>query len=961
VSLGSLLLFVSLPASVGSAVGTADEVHYTLTGPTSVAFDWRGTATDIRYGPTTSYGSTATASTPTPLPFSSAGPFQEAELTGLTPGATYHYSIGEGPDQTFVTAPTGAFRFDVEGDIGDSGSYANVTPTQGQIAADQPAFVLGVGDLTYGNDHGQAAVDGHFNDVMVWSRQAAYMPAWGNHEWDSSSDDLRNYKGRFDVPHAQTSATAPAVDCCGEDWGWFDAGGVRFISYPEPYTSSTWQAWQADADAVFANAQADASIHFIVTYGHRPAYSTGHHPGDAKLAGILDTFGDRYSKYVLNLNGHSHDYERFQPIHGVTHITSGGGGATLETPWTSTDARTAFRAMHLEHLRIDASDSGMRVEAVCGPATSNDDTACVPGSVIDSYTIGTTPASPPPAALDHIVVSPANATVAAGGSQAFTAEAFDASGGSLGDVTASTVFSIGPDGSCSGNVCTAKVTGVHTVTGDDSGKTGAASLTVTAGPIDRLVLSPASATIVAAGSQAYTAQGVDQYDNSLGDVTALASFSIVPDGSCTASACTASVPGEHTVTASLDGKSGTASLQVNAAVDHIVISPASATIGAGDSQAFTAEAFDASGGSLGDVTASTVFSIGPDGSCSANVCTAKVTGVHTVTGDDSGKTGAASLTVTAGPIDHLALSPASASIPMGGSQAYTAEARDAYDNSLGDVTALASFSIVPDGSCTASACTGSVPGDHTVTASLTGASGSASLQVKEPLDHIALSPGSTIVALGDSQSFTAEAFDASGNSLGDVTASTVFSIGPDGSCSGNVCTAMVGGPHTVTGNDSGKTGTATLSVSFVRNPDFETDTAGWNTSVTGVELARAAGGHTGDWAARLTNSGSSNAFCRLNDSANWVKPASAGTYTGTIWVRADTPRTLTLRLREFSLSNGDLVGSATSDVTLTTEWQLVTVTYQVATAATTLDFNAYIASAPPGTCFYADDATILRS
>ena len=96
--LGSLVFFVSLPASVGSAVGTVDEVHYTFTGPTSVAFDWRGTATDIRYGPTTSYGSTAAASTPTPLPYSSAGPFEEADLTGLTPGATYHYSIGGGPD-----------------------------------------------------------------------------------------------------------------------------------------------------------------------------------------------------------------------------------------------------------------------------------------------------------------------------------------------------------------------------------------------------------------------------------------------------------------------------------------------------------------------------------------------------------------------------------------------------------------------------------------------------------------------------------------------------------------------------------------------------------------------------------------------------------------------------------------------------------------------------------------------
>jgi calcineurin-like phosphoesterase family protein len=388
--LGALLVVLLLPASARPAGGTADEVHYTFTGPSSVAFDWRGTATDIRYGATTSYGGTALTHTPSPLPFSSAGPFQEVELTGLTPGATYHYSIGGGPDQTMTTAPTGGFRFDVDADVGDSGAYGNVRATQDQIAADKPAFVLVAGDLSYGNAHGQAAVDQHFNDVMAWSQQAAYMPAWGNHEWDTpATDDLRNYKGRFVVPHPQTSPTAPAPGCCGEDWGWFDAGGVRFISYPEPYPGGTWSDWQSKADAIFAAAQADSSIHFIVTYGHRPAYSTGHHPGDATLAGILNTFGDRYSKYVLNLNGHSHDYERFQPIHGVTHITAAGGGASLETPWTSTDSRTAFRAMHLEHLRVDVSDTGMRIEALCGPASSSDDMTCAQGSVIDTYTIGT--------------------------------------------------------------------------------------------------------------------------------------------------------------------------------------------------------------------------------------------------------------------------------------------------------------------------------------------------------------------------------------------------------------------------------------------------------------------------------------------------------------------------------------------------------------------------------------------
>ena len=363
-----------------------DEVHYTFTGPTSVAFDWRGSATTIRYGTTGRYGKAVSAQTPTPTPFSSKGPFREARLTGLKPGATYHYSIGDSPDRMFSTAPTGPFRFDVEADVGASTNFAPVTATEGQIAADNPAFVLVVGDLTYGNDEGQAAVDQHFNDVMIWSRRAAYMPAWGNHEWDKSTDDLRNYKGRFAIPHPSASPGAPAQGCCGEDWGWFDAGGVRFISYPEPYSDATWRNWQARAGSLMAAGQADPKIHFIVTFGHRPAYSTGYHPGDPTLASILNSFGDHYPKYVLNLNGHSHDYERFQPIHHVVHITA-GSSASLEVPWSGKDPRTATRAMHLAHLRVSVTAAALRIEAICGQATSDDDTTCAPGSVLDATTI----------------------------------------------------------------------------------------------------------------------------------------------------------------------------------------------------------------------------------------------------------------------------------------------------------------------------------------------------------------------------------------------------------------------------------------------------------------------------------------------------------------------------------------------------------------------------------------------
>ena len=48
---------------------------------------------------------------------------------GSQPGATYHYSIGGGPDLTFHTPPTGSFRFDAIGDVGDTSSFSKLGAT----------------------------------------------------------------------------------------------------------------------------------------------------------------------------------------------------------------------------------------------------------------------------------------------------------------------------------------------------------------------------------------------------------------------------------------------------------------------------------------------------------------------------------------------------------------------------------------------------------------------------------------------------------------------------------------------------------------------------------------------------------------------------------------------------------------------------------------------------------------
>jgi hypothetical protein len=101
----------------------------------------------------------------------------------------------------------------------------------------------------------------------------------------------------------------------------------------------------------------------------------------------------------------------------------------------------------------------------------------------------------------------------------------------------------------------------------------------------------------------------------------------------------------HAVIAHFDGTSVLASssdVTVHWTVDHLVISPAEATIAPGMSQAYTAEGFDSSDVDLGDVTSGTLFSIS-SGYCSSPRCYPGTSGDLTV----SAASGTASSLVSA--------------------------------------------------------------------------------------------------------------------------------------------------------------------------------------------------------------------------------------------------------------------------------------------------------------------------
>ncbi len=113
----------------------------------------------------------------------------------------------------------------------------------------------------------------------------------------------------------------------------------------------------------------------------------------------------------------------------------------------------------------------------------------------------------------------------------------------------------------------------------------------------------------------------------------------------------------------------------------------------------------------------------------------KTSGPQSLTAlDGGGLTGSGGgVTVVAAGLDHLALSPNSSTVASNAGQAYTVDARDAYDNSLGDETSSTAFSIAPDGSCATTTCSATIADSgashHTVTGTFNGKTGTATLIV----------------------------------------------------------------------------------------------------------------------------------------------------------------------------------------------------------------------------------------
>ena len=296
---------------------------------------------------------------------------------------------------------------------------------------------------------------------------------------------------------------------------------------------------------------------------------------------------------------------------------------------------------------------------------------------------------------------------------------------------------------------------------------------------------------------------------------------------------------DHIVTGTYSGKTGSSTLHVSpGALAKLVLTPTGGgTILAGETKAYTVQGADAHNNLIdGDLTGSTTLSISPDGLCDngAHTCTATVSGPHTVTGNDDGKSGTAILNVNPGDLAKLVLSPDGASIQAGDVQHYTVQGADAHNNLIaGDLTGSTALSITGTGNTcdnTAHTCTGTMPGlDYMVTGTYNddhAITGTALLTIAHGgLSYLVLSPDSTTITADHSQAYTVEGFDASHNLIpGDQTSFTELTIDGTGVCenvTAKSCTSTKPGTFKVTGTIGSAHGSATLIVAVGAATHFD--------------------------------------------------------------------------------------------------------------------------------------------
>lgn len=244
------------------------------------------------------------------------------------------------PAPSLTQRPT--TRLAVAGDTGTGpGSAIDATIEEMLTQDDSYGYdgLLLLGDLIY--PEGDAAqtssrIGGVFEPLT--GRGARLLPVLGNHDYMQDE--------QTQILQALNRSTSWYVETVGI---------VRVVVLDtEQVDNPEQRAWLEQTLA----APSDAA--WTVVAMHKPAYSAGYHGSDESIQEAWVPLFEQYD-VPLVLAGHDHDYQRSEPINGVTYVVS-GGAATLRP--TGSQDFTAVSASVRHFLDLVASPSTLTGRAI---------------------------------------------------------------------------------------------------------------------------------------------------------------------------------------------------------------------------------------------------------------------------------------------------------------------------------------------------------------------------------------------------------------------------------------------------------------------------------------------------------------------------------------------------------------------------------------------------------------------
>jgi|GEM_PF-4366078 len=349
-----------------------------------------------------------------------------------------------------------------------------------------------------------------------------------------------------------------------------------------------------------------------------------------------------------------------------------------------------------------------------------------------------------PGALAFVRVSPDRVSVPAGGSQQFTAEAFDAFGNAVPEVAFSWTAdpSLGTI-SAAGLLTASTTVGSGTVAASASPVVGRAEVSIVPGPLAAIQVTPASLSLAAGSAVALSATALDAFGNAIPQVTlewSAAAGSVSPlDPQGFFAQYTAPTT---TGPASIRVTSGAVSSTVPVAVmpgplAHLEIEPANPIVAAGGSVSFSVVGSDVYGNAVPGLEVAWSASLGSIDEGGA--FTAPTTpGTVTIIGAAGGRQATAVATVTPGPIDRIEVSPPTLDLKTDESTSLVAVAVDAYGNEIPGltytwVTSLGSVTPASSDGRFVMFAAGKVPGSGTLTVSAGGKTATVPIAVAQPI------------------------------------------------------------------------------------------------------------------------------------------------------------------------------------------------------------------------------------